>query len=245
MSKCEHGKRKSRCKECGGSQICEHGKFKSRCKECGGSAFCEHGKLKSYCKECGGSALCKTPLCFTIASNPRYDGCCMPCYVNNPENRDKPPPRRNYKTKEKEVVDRIKQSFPHFTWIHDKCVPNGSSAVRPDLLLDMGSHVIIIEIDENKHANYNCSCENKRIMEISRDLEHREIIMIRFNPDAYRTSDGKYISSCWKLNKLGVLKIHPEKKDEWDQRIHHLLETIQYWINNTSSKTIEIIELFY
>lgn len=33
MSKCEHGKQKDFCKECGGSQICEHGKQKYRCKE--------------------------------------------------------------------------------------------------------------------------------------------------------------------------------------------------------------------
>ena len=50
--KCEHGKEKYHCKECGGSGICEHGKRKSDCKECGGSAFCEHGKQKSQCKEC-------------------------------------------------------------------------------------------------------------------------------------------------------------------------------------------------
>jgi len=56
---CEHNKRKSRCKECGGSEFCEHNKRKSRCKECGGSEFCEHGRIKSTCKECGGSQICE------------------------------------------------------------------------------------------------------------------------------------------------------------------------------------------
>jgi len=32
--KCPHGKRKSRCKECGGSELCIHKKQKSQCKEC-------------------------------------------------------------------------------------------------------------------------------------------------------------------------------------------------------------------
>lgn len=31
---CEHGKRKSYCKDCGGSQICEHKKDKRYCKDC-------------------------------------------------------------------------------------------------------------------------------------------------------------------------------------------------------------------
>ena len=56
---CEHGKRKSHCKECGGSQICKHGRMKSTCKECGGSQICEHRRIKSVCKECGGSSVCE------------------------------------------------------------------------------------------------------------------------------------------------------------------------------------------
>ena len=56
---CEHGKRKSRCRECGGSQICEHGKRKDQCRECTPSAFCEHGKQKAQCRQCGGSQICE------------------------------------------------------------------------------------------------------------------------------------------------------------------------------------------
>ena len=56
---CEHGKQKTQCKECGGSQICEHGRRKTRCKECGGGSICEHGKQKTQCKECGGSQICE------------------------------------------------------------------------------------------------------------------------------------------------------------------------------------------
>lgn len=57
--KCEHGKRKIRCKECGGSQICPHDKNKQICKICNGSSICEHGKFKQYCKECNGVSICK------------------------------------------------------------------------------------------------------------------------------------------------------------------------------------------
>jgi hypothetical protein len=52
--KCEHKKAKSRCAECGGSELCEqHGKVKSRCTECGdGSSLCEHIRYKYTCGEC-------------------------------------------------------------------------------------------------------------------------------------------------------------------------------------------------
>ena len=56
---CEHGRKRSECKDCGGSGICDHGRQRSRCKDCGGSGLCEHGRERSRCKDCGGSGLCE------------------------------------------------------------------------------------------------------------------------------------------------------------------------------------------
>ena len=58
-SACPHGRRRERCKECGGGSICEHGRIRSKCKECGGASICEHGRVRSYCKECGGASICE------------------------------------------------------------------------------------------------------------------------------------------------------------------------------------------
>ena len=239
---CEHGKIKRQCKECGGSSICEHGKIKSYCKECGGSSICEHGKQKSQCKECGGSSLCKSEWC-EKTKNKKYDDYCLFCYVNLFPDK---PIVRNYKTKEKDVVDRVLNNFPNFTWIMDKRIKEGCSRRRPDLLLDMGSHIIIVEIDENAHTNYDCSCENKRLMEISQDLDFRPIVFIRFNPDDYIDKEGKKIRSCWKINrKTGLVVLDEKRVEEWNDRISVLVEQINYWIKNRSEKMVEIVELYY
>ena len=59
-SLCEHGRQRSQCKDCGGgSQICEHGKRRGQCKDCGGASICEHGRQRSTCKACGGSSVCE------------------------------------------------------------------------------------------------------------------------------------------------------------------------------------------
>ena len=55
---CEHGKRKERCRECGGSSFCGHGKRKERCRECDGSEYCEHEILRFGCKLCSPTAYC-------------------------------------------------------------------------------------------------------------------------------------------------------------------------------------------
>jgi hypothetical protein len=110
----------------------------------------------------------------------------------------------------------------------------------------MGSHIIIVEIDENAHTNYDCSCENKRLMELSQDINHRPLIFIRFNPDEYITKDEK-VTSCWTYNKLGISTIKKTKQEEWQNRLDCLCNQIIYWCNeeNKTNKTIEVIHLFY
>ena len=239
---CEHGKQKSQCKTCGGSQICEHGRQKSHCIDCNGSQICVHDKYKKFCRDCDGSRLCKTQMCETIVNNTKYKGYCLYCFIHLfPDEKNV----RNYKTKEKEVADIILQEFSNFTWVADKKVKDGCSRRRPDLLLDMGSHIIIVEIDENKHTDYDCSCEHKRLMELSQDLQHRPIVFIRFNPDSYTNEEGIEVKSCWKMNKMGIMQITKTKQNEWEDRIESLKQQIQYWMDNTTEKTIEIIELFY
>jgi hypothetical protein len=189
------------------------------------------------------SKRCKVVLCETIVSRQKYDGYCMFCYINLFPDK---PVARNYKTKEYTVVEYIKNNFPELTWIYDKKVSDGCSKRRPDLFLDLGYQIIIVEVDENKHTDYDCSCENKRIMELSQDVNHRPIIFIRFNPDDY--IDGvNNVSSCWGINQKGICVIKKSKKKEWDKRLESLGEQIKYWINeeNKTEKTVEIIQLFY
>ena len=52
-------RRRSSCKDCGGSELCEHGRRRSNCKGCGGGSICEHGQQRRTCKDSGGSSLCE------------------------------------------------------------------------------------------------------------------------------------------------------------------------------------------
>ena len=114
------------------------------------------------------------------------------------------------------------------------------------MLLDLGYQVIIIEVDENQHTEYDCSCENKRIMELSQDLGHRPIVFVRFNPDDYE-KDGTSVNSCWCVNGKGICVVKKSKKTEWAERLKCLEEQVTYWINpeNRTNKTVETIQLFY
>lgn len=185
---------------------------------------------------------CKTPLCNTIASNIQYQGYCIRCFIYMFPDSDLV---KNYKTKEKEVTKYIINSFPEYAFSFDKPISKGESKRRPDCFLDLESHVIICEVDENQHTSYDCSCENKRLMELSKDVGHRPLIFIRFNPDAYINKSNEKISSCWTIDKRGICKLKSQKINEWTERLKVLKEQIEYWIDNKTEKTVEIVELFY
>jgi len=259
---CEHGKRKSRCKICKGSQICIHNINKICCKECNSDSFCEHNLKKSRCIKCHGKDICahnklkyfcldcdyKTKLCVNcklVYKLKKYNNHCLRCYIYLFPDK---PVCRNYKTKETSVAEFVTNNYSNFTWRLDKKIEDGCSKRRPDLICDLGYQVLIIEIDENMHEGYDCSCENKRIMQLSQDVGHRPIVLIRFNPDSYINQNGEKIASCWGTTpKTGIIKLKNNKQNEWNERLDSLKQQIDYWSNpkNKTEKTIETINLFY
>jgi len=245
----EGEKKATHCKNCKLENMVDV--INKKCIVCNKISPCfnfEGEKKRTHCKNCKLPNMmniidkkCNSEWCNTQISNKKYKGYCLFCFINLfPDEKVS----RNYKTKEKSVTDFILVNFPNFTWTCDKQIQDGCSKKRPDLLLDLGYQVIIIEIDENQHINYNC--ENKRIMEISKDLDHRPTIFIRFNPDEY-LCENKKITSCWSLNNNGILTIKKSKQKEWNSRLEILKKKIDFWIQekNKTSKMITIEELFF
>ena len=178
--------------------------------------------------------------CGTRVSNTKYKGYCLRCFIHTfPEESV----CRNYKTKYPDVVEYITNKFSGFSWIYNKRIYDGCSKRLPELFLDLGFQVMIVEIDENGHNTYDNMCENRRIMELSQDLGHRPIVLIRFNPDGYTDKNGKKIPSCWCINKQGVCAVRYNKA--WEERLRFLQNQIQYWIDNHTEKTIEHVPLYF
>jgi hypothetical protein len=172
--------------------------------------------------------------CDTHAKKSKNKGYCIRCYAHLFPNEKS---STRYRTKEKAVAEYIQNRFENMNWIFDKTAC-GCSKRRPDILVDMFTHVIIIEVDENKHEGY--TCESKRMCEISQDFAHRPIVFIRFNPDAYEDDNGIKVTSCW---NDGVVK--KNKKNEWNLRLKTLENKVSEHISCIPYKTITIEHLFY
>lgn len=215
---------------------------------CNTIKFCYKHKLDGMIDIRNRNNKCLTEFCsIIIRTNSRYKGYCLRCFIHLFPDE---PVTRNYKTKETAVVQHLLTEFPieKYSWVVDKKISDGCSKKRPDLLLDLGYQVLIIEVDEEQHkrTTYDISCENKRLMELSQDVNHRPTIFIRFNPDDYKINN-KTITSCWKINKNGICSLKKSKKKEWEERLTSLKSQIDYWINpeNKTEKTIEIIQLYF
>ena len=205
-----------------------------------GGKFCATHKQDGMV--CVTATLCASTWCSTQV-NGAHDGFCLRCFVHLFPDK---PVSRNYKTKERLVVDFMVAAFPLVTWVTDKRVADGCSARRPDLLCDMGEQVIIVEVDENEHGSYDSTCENKRLMQLSQDVGHRPIVFIRFNPDDYVTSDGVKISSCFGVDgRTGILRVKKQKVGEWALRLEALKSAVHLWMEQRTPKTVEVIQLFF
>lgn len=178
-------------------------------------------------------------LCNLIQSRKKYDYLCSDCYYYTNPNSVL---TRNHKTKENQIISDLNKELNNII-IQDKRVSTneGCSKRRPDGLIKLNDYSVIIEIDENQHSNY--ICENRRVMEIFKDLGHSLLTVIRFNPDAYKL-DNKKIKSPFGITKTdGRLKIINQK--EYNLRFKKLLETVNNNIKNLPDKEINVINLFY
>ena len=199
------------------------------------AAHTEEGTVNVVSKRCAREG------CETHVTKNRYKGYCLHCFMHMfPDEKI----ARNYKIKENEVASYIAQQFSSTTVTRDRRIRDGCSSRRPDVLIDLGYQVIIIEVDENQHIEYDQSCENKRLMQLSLDVGHRPIVFVRFNPDDY-TSNGVRVTSCFTRNKSGFVVLKKSKQTEWQYRLGVLRDTVQYWTDNVTEKTVEIVRLFY
>ena len=242
-SRCKHGRIKYQCYEgnCNGNAICEHNIQKCRCKKCGGNSYCEHGQRKESCPKCGGSALCIH--CKHIRAEKRYVEsldkkvrCCIGCFYHYYPNDEIP---RRYKKKQHYFNEKLIEEFGADFFQYDKKIKCGCSGRMPDWFIDCFKYSIIIELDEDQHK-YE-SCDDKRMMELFKDLGNRPLVLIRINPDKYegKTKERK---GCFKFDKRNILTCNEKK---FNKRFNTLVEMIKYYLNNEPEKEVTMQKLFF
>lgn len=196
-----------------------------------GSIYCAGHSLEGMISKT--RLYCTTLHCGTRGYE-KYNKLCYKCFVMTyPDAKTS----RNWKTKERAVKDFLISKWPDSIITHDKAVD--CFKFRPDFVIELGSHTIVVEVDEYQHKKYDTSCENKRLMSIFQGLGSRPMVMIRFNPDAYVDETGKRIKGCWQDSGLVI------RGNEWERRLRKLEKKIIEWWDCIPEKEVTIEHLFF
>lgn len=180
---------------------------------------------------------CETCCSSSMSNVKDYKPNCARCHFYlNPDD----PRIRNYKTKEHTFMIPLKDIYPDI--VLDKKIDGGCSRRRPDGLIDVLTHGIVVEIDENSHVGYDSTCENRRMMEIFQDLGSRPVVIIRLNPDGY-IENGKKIHSVFTKTTAGTLKVRYQS--EFNRRFEKLNTSIKEAMHTIPNKTVTVIQLFF
>jgi len=102
------------------------------------------------------------------------------------------------------------------------------SKKRPDFAIDCGTHMIVVEVDENQHGAYTPECEMTRMVTIYQDIGMECTIFIRYNPDTYTDNTGEKITG----------------KPANPSRERVLLDTIEF-LKADPIPALWVVELFY
>jgi hypothetical protein len=212
--------------------------------------------------------------CCTTRGSRVHDGhlWCQGCFVKTFPHI---PTLRNYKTKQGGVEDFLKERFgDKITMRYDQKIerivpeaasagagggfvhqefederPCASSGRKPDVLIDMGEWVVIVEVDEGQHKqdSYKSSCENKRTMQIFDDLGRRPTVFIRFNPDNYVDAAGNRVQSPWTVDgRTGsALHVSAENRPVWQTRLDTLAVTLEHAMKTRPMKDISTVFLYF
>ena len=128
------------------------------------------------------------------------------------------------KTKEMVVVNYLQEQGYEF--IHNKSVGFVCGNYRPDIKIDCGTHLIIVEIDEDQHRQYDQDCETARMYNICQ-AEGLQCVFLRYNPDIFR--DTTKALKVQQHTRLGILTTEIDK----------------YILDPLSDDDISVYRLFY
>jgi hypothetical protein len=94
-------------------------------------------------------------------------------------------------TKRKETRVRNLLELHHIMFhSHDTIIDHGVwGKERPDFVIHCGTHILILEVDEDQHKSYKREREMLRMKKISHFFGGLPVFWIRYNPDSFKASE--------------------------------------------------------
>ena len=74
---------------------------------------------------------------------------------------------------------------------YDETINNRECGLeRPDWTYDCGTHIVVLECDEDQHSSRPCLCEQTRMINITQSFG-LPVIFLRYNPDRFKNKNNR------------------------------------------------------
>jgi hypothetical protein len=130
----------------------------------------------------------------------------------------------------------------------DMVIDSSCTRARPDFAYHCGTHIVIVEVDEEQHRSYNncgfekdekMKAENIRMYNIGNIFQGLPVVFIRYNPDDYKNSNNKkvlvaevkYRLDSIKAKMIAHANMHLVKYGESIETRIHCLQLVEEQFN--------------
>jgi hypothetical protein len=108
-------------------------------------------------------------------------------------------------SEEYRLRDLINLWFQDLKIVHDRIIEGSCLRYRPDFFIETPKgHIIIVEVDEDHHKDYDVNCEVVRMFNIQQAIM-TPIVFVRYNPDTYKP-DGIKTKALKKKDRYNKLR---------------------------------------
>jgi Holliday junction resolvase len=132
--------------------------------------------------------------------------------------------------KELAIKALLEAQLGHIDFVHDRVTEAilecACRKYRPDFWAELPTFVLVIEVDEHQHEQYEPSCELRRLVELLVACMGKPLVVIRYNPDAYMIQGETQRTSTKKRQAA-------------------LIDRIQKYENNYLDKILTVEYMFY
>lgn len=140
------------------------------------------------------------------------------------------------------VEDLIEYLGSEHTIIQNQTIKGGQSKRRPDVLINCDSYCVIIEIDERQHRSY-LGNEAQRVKELI-DCIDGGLVLIRFNPDAYKDANRVSRRSLFSKTKgTRIYKIGCPR--QYEVRMNTLKSLLTHYLSHAPEQAFVEHKLFF
>jgi very-short-patch-repair endonuclease len=186
-------------------------------------------KERSYIDKCINNKCCV--LCETKTEK-HSDGYCEKCHkFTFPTIKEV-----NVRAREKAVIAYVRMNFRDvglkFQFNRQVCkgVP-----WRPDIVIELSDRIIIIEVDEGQHLQYDFNKDGLRTKQLIEACGQKHVYVVRFNPDEYLDGDARHQEGCWCYMEDGQRVLKSAKM--WAIRLMMLKRTLDTILRATPHKS--------